>query len=114
MISTYSLGGGGDVHWTPVKADVNEVVLIYAYQDFIVSVTVFQKNNNGKSSKALAKELGKWDPEFDLISATKEERRKWRRTYTIKWLYDLVNLFSSLLVERNTPNGEKWDPSKVD
>lgn len=31
---------------------------------------------------------------------------KWRRCYTINWLYDLVNVFSSIVVQRNTLKGE--------
>lgn len=93
---------------------MKELLLLHAYQDFITFITDFQKNSNGKPSKALAKELGKWDPEFDLQKATKEERLKWRRTYTINWLYDLVNLFSAILVQQNNLEGQNWDLSTVD
>lgn len=93
---------------------MKELLLLHAYQDFITFITDFQKNSNGKPSKALAKELGKWDPEFDLQKATKEERLKWRRAYTINWLYDLVNLSSSIVVQQNNLEGQNWDLSKVD
>lgn len=66
----------------------------------------------------MEKELRIWDPLFDLRQATKEERLAWRRVYTIKWLYDLVNLFSSIVVQRNKKRGENhvyedvdWSPS---
>lgn len=110
--------GPGDNHVKMTKVDVNvdvkEILLLHAYQDFMKFITDFQKNSNGKPSKALAKELGKWDPEFDLQNATKEERIKWRRAYTINWLYDLVNLFSAIVVQQNTLKGQNWDLSKVD
>jgi hypothetical protein len=52
-------------------------------------------------------QLDNWDPMFDLSRATNDERLRWRRSYTINWLYDLVNVFSSIVVQRNTMKGEK-------
>lgn len=62
----------------------------------------------------MAAQIGNWDPKFDLQHATKEERLRWRRAYTINWLYDLVNLYSSIVVQRNTLRGQNWDLSRVD
>jgi len=39
---------------------------------------------------------------------------KWRRSFAINWLYDLVNVFSSIVVERITLKGEKHILENVD
>lgn len=114
-VSKWQLGPrGSHAKIAEVKVDMKELLLIHAYQDFMAFITDFHKNSNGKPSKALVKELGRWDPQLDLQKATKEERIKWRRSYTINWLYDLVNLFSAIVVQRNTLKGQNWDLSKVD
>jgi hypothetical protein len=59
-------------------------------------------------------QLDNWDPMFDLSRATNDERLRWRRSYTINWLYDLVNVFSSIVVQRNTMKGEKHVYENVD
>jgi hypothetical protein len=59
-------------------------------------------------------ELANRDPKFNLEKATPEERIKWRRAYTINWLYDLVNLFSSIVVQRITIQGETHNLTTVD
>ncbi|KAI1186813.1 hypothetical protein F5B17DRAFT_345416 [Nemania serpens] len=94
--------------------DVKEQFLIYAYQDLIDFVTDFQKTRSGKPSKRMLAEINNWDPNLDLRRASETERLKWRRTYTINWLYDLVNVFSSIVVQRNTMRGEKHALESVD
>lgn len=114
-VAKWKLGpGGNNTKVAEVDVDMKELLLIHAYQDFMAFITDFHKNSNGKPSKALAKKLGKWDPELDLRTATKEERLNWRRTYTINWLYDLVNLFSGVVVQRNTLKGQNWDLTQID
>ncbi|KAF6826815.1 hypothetical protein CPLU01_09483 [Colletotrichum plurivorum] len=68
------------------EVDVREKLLLYAYQDLVDFVTDFQKSRNGRPTKAMRARLGNWDPEFSLEDATKEERIKWRRVYTISYL----------------------------
>jgi len=100
-----------------MAVDVKEQFLIYAYRDLLDFVTDFQKTRSGKPTKAMLKEFSSWDPNLDLQKATEAERLKWRRAYTINWLYDLVNVFSSIVVQRNTLRGEhhklelvNWSP----
>ncbi|KAL6886865.1 hypothetical protein GGI43DRAFT_388484 [Trichoderma evansii] len=83
--------------------DVKEQFLIYAYQDLVDFVVDFQATRSDK-----------WNPTFDLQHATKEQRYRWRRSYTINWLYDLVNVYSSIVVQRNTMKGEHHVYEKVD
>ena len=98
--------------------DVKEQFWVHAYNDLVAFVTDFQKNRTGKPTKAMQAQINNWDPNFDLQNATIEERLSWRRSYTINWLYDLVNVFSSIVVQRNTMKGEQhiyetvdWSPS---
>lgn len=55
----------------------------------------------------MQKQLNEWTLTYDLQRATNDERLQWRRAYTINWLYDLVNVYSSIVVQRNTMKGEK-------
>jgi hypothetical protein len=59
-------------------------------------------------------QLNDWKPTFDVQRATNEERITWRRGYTINWLYDLVNVLSSIAVKRNTMKGERHVYENVD
>ncbi|KAF4838706.1 hypothetical protein CGCTS75_v000549 [Colletotrichum tropicale] len=75
----------------------------------------FQKSRNGKPTKAMRAKIGLWDPKLSLETATKEERILWRRKFTINWLYDLVNEYSSW---EQSQRGERcfsddvdWSPS---
>ncbi|KAL7936515.1 hypothetical protein V8C35DRAFT_277939 [Trichoderma chlorosporum] len=97
-----------------VKLDVEEQFLIYAYSDLVDFVTDFQATRSGKPTKRMLQEIDKWDPNLDLRRATKEQRHRWRRCYTINWLYDLVNVYSSIVVQRNTMKGEHHVYEKVD
>jgi hypothetical protein len=97
-----------------VDIDVKEQFLIHAYWDLLDFMLDFQKTRSGKPTKRMLSEIRDWDPNFDLQRATKEQRIKWRRAYTINWLYDLVNLFSAIVVQRNTLKGQNWVLETVD
>ncbi|KAJ0309414.1 hypothetical protein Brms1b_009139 [Colletotrichum noveboracense] len=95
--------------------DVKEQLLMYTYQDLLDFCTDFQKSRNGKPTKAMRAKIGLWDPKLSLETATKEEGILWRRKFTINWLYDLVNEYSSW---EQTQRGERcfsddvdWSPS---
>ncbi|RMJ22349.1 hypothetical protein PHISP_06779 [Aspergillus sp. HF37] len=96
------------------SVDVLEQFSIHAYRDLLAFVTDFQKNRSGKPTTRMGSRLRSWDPHFNLQVARKEERINWRRSYTINWLYDLVNVFSSIVVSRNNIRGEKHIYEDVD
>jgi hypothetical protein len=96
------------------KLDVKEQFWVHAYNDLVAFITDFQKNRTGKPTKAMQAQLNDWSPKFDLLRATNEERISWRRAYTINWLYDLVNVFSSIVVQHNTMKGEQHVYENVD
>ena len=60
-------------------------------------VNDFRKTRSGKPTKRLLAQVRDWDPNLDLQNATKEQKIRWRRGYTIGFLYDLVNVFYSHL-----------------
>ncbi|KAK4442597.1 hypothetical protein QBC34DRAFT_225015 [Podospora aff. communis PSN243] len=115
-VSLFQLPGdgsaGGAVHHTSV--DVKEEFLIHAYQDLIDFIADFQQTRSGKPTRRMLAEIKDWDPNFNLERATNEQRIKWRRAYTINWLYDLVNVFSSVVVQRINQKGERHVLEKVD
>lgn len=96
------------------RLDVKEHFWVHAYNDLLAFIIDFQKNRTGEPTKAMQTHLNNWSPTFDLEHATNEERVSWRRSYTINWLYDLVNLFSSIVVQRNTMKGEEHVYEDVD
>ncbi|KAI7344544.1 hypothetical protein KC320_g8778, partial [Hortaea werneckii] len=93
--------------------DAKESFWVHAYNDLVAFITDFQKNR-GKPTKAMQAQLDQWNPTWDLQRATNDERIQWRRLYTINWLYDLVNLYSSIVVQRNTMKGERHVLENVD
>ncbi|KAK7428225.1 hypothetical protein QQZ08_005291 [Neonectria magnoliae] len=115
-LSLRSLDSEGNISGTVVETDVDvkEQFLMYAYQDLVDFVTDFQATRSGKPTKAMNAKLANWDPKFNLQRATKKQRLDWRRSYTIMWLYDLVNVFSSIVVQRNTLKGERHAYETVD
>lgn len=97
-----------------VDVDVKEQFLIHAYWDLLDFVMDFQKTRSGKPTKAMLAEIRNWNPTLDLQRATKEQRISWRRSYTINLLYDLVNVFSSIVVQRITMKGQNIVLETVD
>lgn len=94
--------------------DVEEHFMIHVYQDLHDFIMDFQKNRNGKPTKRMLSEIRDWDPKLNLSRASKEERIKWRRSYTINWLYDLMNVFSSVVVQRINVKKQAIDLATVD
>lgn len=97
-----------------VTVDIREQFLFYAYLDLHDFIADYQLNRTGKPTKRMHAEIKDWDPDFDLRRASPEQRIKWRRSYTINWLYDLVNVFASIVVQRNLFKGENHDLAAVD
>ena len=114
-MSMYKMSSHGQVvqKVQDTAVDVKEQFWIHAYNDLVDFITDFRKNRSGKPTKALQAQLNEWDPNYDLQRATKDERIQWRRSYTINWLYDLVNVFSSIVVQRNTMKGEHHEYDRV-
>jgi hypothetical protein len=101
-----------EIHDTDV--DVKEELMFYAYQDLLDFITDFQKTRSGKPTKPMLSQIRNWDPKYDLQHASKEQRIKWRRSYTINWLYDLVNVFSHFVVKNRDAKGQKLNLETVD
>jgi hypothetical protein len=97
-----------------IDVDVKEQFLIHAYWDLLDFITDFQRTRSGKPTKTILAAIRDWDPNLDVQRASKEQRIKWRRAYTINWLYDLVNVFSSIVVQRNTMKGQNIVLETVD
>ncbi|KZF19909.1 hypothetical protein L228DRAFT_256894 [Xylona heveae TC161] len=90
------------LHMLDTFIDVKEQFLVHAYRDLLDFITDFQKTRSGKPTNPMLSEISNWSPTFNLQRATKEQRLKWRRAYTINWLYDLVNVFSSIVIALET------------
>lgn len=78
-----------------VVSDIKEQFLWNMYEILKDFLENHQINRTGKPTQGLKKGLGTWIPKFDLVAASEEERMSWRRSYTIKWLFDLVNVCST-------------------
>lgn len=74
---------------------------IRTYTDLLDFITDFQKTRRGKPTKP-------------MILSNQGAAHQMRRSYTINWLYDLVNVFSSIVIQRITIKGEKIALESVD
>lgn len=99
---------------TEAILDIKEHFLIHTYNDMMDFLTDFQKTHSGKPTKRMMSQIARWNPYEDLYQISHDERVKWRRSYTINWLYDLVNLYSATVVQRNTTRGQNHDLSTID
>ncbi|TKW50436.1 hypothetical protein CTA1_119 [Colletotrichum tanaceti] len=88
--------------------DLKDYMLADAYRNLVDFIADYQKNRNGFPTMRMLMHTTPWDPGFDLQQATKEERLEWRRMYTINWLYDLVNHYSSPILEQ-PPGGQNLE-----
>ncbi|PGH16131.1 hypothetical protein AJ79_01898 [Helicocarpus griseus UAMH5409] len=80
---------------TIIRGDVTKTQGMFRFADLLDFITDFQKTRSGKPTKSMLSEIKDWDPEFNLAKATKNQRLKWPQAYTINWLYEFVNHFSS-------------------
>ncbi|OTB07584.1 hypothetical protein M426DRAFT_71669 [Hypoxylon sp. CI-4A] len=106
---------GGKIVEVPI--DALEVHMIYTYRALLEFITDFQKTRSGKPTKTMAKRLRNWSPDFDPGVHSKEECLKWRRCYTINWLYDLVSLYSYPIFKWNDEHsglGPTYKPETTD
>jgi hypothetical protein len=105
--------GTGDMS-QELDIDLKELFLLDSYRNLCDFLTDFQATRTGKPTKGMLKSIRNWDPELDLQSATEEQRLEWRRAYTINWLYDLVNVFSSVVVQQQPLKGQHTPLETVD
>lgn len=105
----------GDFHLSH-RCDINvrEEFFFNCYQDLFNFITDYQQTRSGKPTKPMLKNIQNWNPTLNLARATRQERLKWRRAYTINWLYDLVNIFSSIVVQRRTIRNQRILLESVD
>ena len=97
-----------------VDIDVREQFFIHTFHHLLDFIKDYQATRSGKPTKRMLAEINNWDPQLDLSRASNADRIKWRRTYIINWLYDLVNVFSAIVVQRNTLKGQHHAYEKVD
>ncbi|CAG7915792.1 unnamed protein product [Penicillium olsonii] len=107
-------GGSCGVSQQQHEIDVREEFFLNGYQDLFDFITDYQHTRSGKPTKSMLKVLQNWNPTLDLARATQKERLQWRRVYTINWLYDLVNVFSSIVVQRRAPKKQNIPLEQVD
>ncbi|KAL8287805.1 hypothetical protein RB600_003638 [Gaeumannomyces tritici] len=77
---------------------IYEQLQLHTYWSLVEFARNYRENKTGKPTKRMAAQLRAWDPGMDLETATPEARLSWRRLYTIKLLYQLLDLFSSFSV----------------
>ncbi|KAM0256882.1 hypothetical protein ACHAQJ_004703 [Trichoderma viride] len=107
---------GAESSWeaTETLLDIKELFLIHAYNDLVDFITDYQKTRSGKPTKRMLAQIDKWDPNLNLKEATKEERIKWRRSYTINWLYDLVNVTACVAIHGKNAGREGYVFEQMD
>ncbi|KAH0361416.1 hypothetical protein KCU65_g8725, partial [Aureobasidium melanogenum] len=84
-----------------LDCDVREAYSVFTYHDLLDFLTDFQKNRTGKPTRRMQATLSTWNPNLDLRKVSSADRVEWRRLYTISWLYELVNVFSHIVIHEN-------------
>ncbi|KAH8837073.1 hypothetical protein MCOR07_004533 [Pyricularia oryzae] len=79
---------------TSDRQDLKEQCLAHTCKYLIDFIADYQKTRTGKPTKPMLREIGSWSPDACLSDFTRPQRLKWRRAYTINWLYDLVNTYA--------------------
>lgn len=92
---------------TEALLDIKELFLIHTYHDLVDFITDYQKTRSGKPTKRMLAQIDNWNPNLDLQKATSKERIKWRRSYTINWLYDLVNITAGVAIHEQNAKKRK-------
>lgn len=88
----------------PLDCDAREAYSVFTYHDLLDLLTDFRMNRTGKPTKRMQAALSTWNPDLDLRKASAADRVEWRRLYTIIWLYDLVDVFSHIVIHENKIN----------
>ncbi|GKT89786.1 hypothetical protein CT0861_03589 [Colletotrichum tofieldiae] len=107
MVSDEQSQGGENVF-----IDLREYIMLDAHRNLVDFAVDYQQKRNGVPTKSMFAQIANWDPDFNLQQAMKEEMLKWRRAYTIKWLYDLVNIYSCPIVQGG--HGEQQNLENID
>ncbi|KAK2746918.1 hypothetical protein FQN55_005404 [Onygenales sp. PD_40] len=97
-----------------MTSDIKDQLLLYTYYNLLDFVSDFQMTRSGKPTKNMLAEIKNWDPMFNMKQATHKEQLKWLRAYTINWLYDLVNVFSSDIIRHEAMRGQNTTLEKMD
>ncbi|CAD0082371.1 unnamed protein product [Aureobasidium vineae] len=103
---TREVQGGDHEHESSFDLGYREASALHTYQDLLDFLIDYQKNRTGRPTKRMQAKLSGWDPCFNLQEASMQERIAWRRSYTINWLYDLVNVFSHIVLQENNISDE--------
>ncbi|KAK7978472.1 hypothetical protein PG988_005962 [Apiospora saccharicola] len=80
---------------TTADIDIEEHVMLHTFRDLVDFLVDYNKYPKGRPTTHMLTEIQSWDLKYDLQQATSAQRVEWRRVYTIKWLYDLVDAVSS-------------------
>lgn len=74
---------------------MKEYVMIYTFRDLIDFLVDYSKYPKGRPPMRTLAEIQSWDISYDLQRASPAQRVNWRRVYTLKWLYGLVDASTS-------------------
>lgn len=102
-----------------VKIDPKEQLSLYAYHDMKDFIIDWQKTKSRKPTESMLAQIGSWDPSADLRQLSYKARIRWRRSYTINWLYDLLYVYMKDFRDANGEykerghDGLKWNRESV-
>ncbi|KAK8134925.1 hypothetical protein PG984_006937 [Apiospora sp. TS-2023a] len=92
---TRGSSSGGEQETTTVNLDMKEHVMVYTFRDLLDFLVDYNKYPKGRPTMRTWALIQSLDLQFDLQKATPAQRVSWRRVYTIKWLYGLIDASSS-------------------
>lgn len=113
-LTVRTTGIGSSSEDTEILLDIKELFLIHTYHGLVDFITDYQKTRGGKPTKRMLAQIDNWNPNMDLKKATKEKRIKWRRSYTINGLYDLVNMTACVAIHGKNAKNENYVLEQMD
>jgi hypothetical protein len=111
VVSTTDIAGNTG---TRTVVDIKEQFLYHTYEALKEFIQSYRNARTGKPSDKMRKRLNNWDANVDLKTLSEEDRLEWRRKYIIKWLYDLVNVYSAAKVTHNNSLNFKKEKEHID
>lgn len=72
---------------------MKELLMLHTYNDLVEFSKDYKQAPVGKPTELLSKQFAKWEFDTDIAKLRPKKRKTWRRLYTIKWLYALLDSF---------------------
>ncbi|RGP74461.1 hypothetical protein FLONG3_6020 [Fusarium longipes] len=101
---------------TKTVLDIKEQLLYNTYKDLRDFIRDYRHARGGRLTAKMKRRIGEFNPEEDLKKVGESGQLARRRSYTMRWLYDLVNVYSAAKLKKNRelPASRQQDLEDID